>query len=225
MGEAIGQVLSFGVGVALSPFPIIGVVLMLGTPRARSNGSAFILGWVVGLAAIGTIVLLASSGADASDQGQPADWVNVLKLVLGLLLLLVALKQWRGRPRAGEDAALPKWMHAIDSFNPGKAAGFGVVLSAANPKNLLLAVGAAAAIAQTGESAGKQAGALAVFILLGTLGTGTPVALYFAMGERSKRILDDLKGWMGQNNAAIMAVLCVIIGAKLIGDAISGFAA
>ena len=34
MGQAIGQVLSFGVGVALSPVPIIAVVLMLATPRA-----------------------------------------------------------------------------------------------------------------------------------------------------------------------------------------------
>src|SRR4051794_2515857 len=113
MGEAIGQVLSFGVGVALSPIPIIGVVLMLGTPRARSNGPAFILGWIVGLAAVGTVVLLISSGADASEQGQPADWVNVLKLVLGILVLLVALRQWRGRPHAGEQAEVPKWMHTI----------------------------------------------------------------------------------------------------------------
>lgn len=223
MGEAIGQVLSFGVGVALSPIPIIGVVLMLGTPRARSNGPAFIFGWILGLAAAGTIVLLVSSGADASEEGDPADWVNVLKLVLGLLLLLVALRQWRGRPRAGQEAEMPKWMRTIDAFKPGKAAGFGVLLSALNPKNLLLAVGAAAAIAQTGASAGAQAVALAVFVLIGTLGTGTPVALYFALGERSKRILDDLKGWMSQNNAAIMAVLCLIIGAKLIGDGISGF--
>jgi threonine/homoserine/homoserine lactone efflux protein len=223
VGEAIGQVLSFGVGVALSPIPIIGVVLMLGTPRARSNGPAFIFGWILGLAAAGTIVLLVSSGADASEEGDPADWVNVLKLVLGLLLLLVALRQWRGRPRAGQEAEMPKWMRTIDAFKPGKAAGFGVLLSALNPKNLLLAVGAAAAIAQTGASAGAQAVALAVFVLIGTLGTGTPVALYFALGERSKRILDDLKGWMSQNNAAIMAVLCLIIGAKLIGDGISGF--
>jgi threonine/homoserine/homoserine lactone efflux protein len=223
MGEAIGQVLSFGVGVALSPIPIIGVVLMLGTRRARSNGPAFILGWTLGLAVAGTIVLLLSSGADASEEGEPADWVNVLKLVLGLLLLLVALRQWRGRPRAGQEAEMPKWMRTIDAFKPGKAAGFGVLLSALNPKNLLLVVGAAAAIAQTGASAGGQAVALAVFVLIGTLGTGTPVALYFALGERSKRILDDLKGWMSQNNAAIMAVLCLIIGAKLIGDGISGF--
>jgi threonine/homoserine/homoserine lactone efflux protein len=222
MGDAIGQVLSFGVGVALSPVPIIGVVLMLGTPRARSNGPAFILGWIAGLSVVGTVVLLATSGADASEAGEPADWVNWLKLGLGLLLLLVALKQWGARPTEGKDAELPKWMKAIDTFKPGKAAGLAVLLSGVNPKNLLLAVGAAAAIAQTGASAGDQAIALAVFVLIGTLGPGLPVAIYFAMGEGSKRTLDQLKAWMGGHNAAIMAVLCLVIGAKLMGDAISG---
>jgi threonine/homoserine/homoserine lactone efflux protein len=225
MGEAIGQVLSFGVGVTLSPVPIIGVVLMLGTPRARSNGLAFITGWIAGLAVAGTIVLLLCSGAGASSASQPAEWVNVLKLVLGVLLVLVAVRQWRGRPRDGAAAAMPKWMQTIDSFSPAKAAGFGVLLSAVNPKNLLLVVGGAAAIAQTGTSAGKQAVALAVFVVIGTLGTGTPVVLFFVMGEHSTRILDELKGWMAQNNTAIMGVICVLIAAKLIGDAISGFTA
>jgi threonine/homoserine/homoserine lactone efflux protein len=223
MGEALGQALPLAVGVAVSPLPIVGVVLMLGTPRARSNGLAFITGWVVGLALVGTIVLLVSSGGDASEEGQPADWVNVLKLVLGAGLLLIAVKQWRGRPAAGEAAEMPKWMRAIDSFTPAKSAGFGVALSAANPKNLLLVVAAGAAIAQTGVSAGDQAVAMAVFVLIGSLGTGAPVALYFALGERSKHVLDELKAWMSQNNTAIMAVLTLIIGAKLIGDGISGF--
>ncbi len=35
-------------------------------------------------------------------------------------------------------------------------------------------------------------------------------------------MLDGLGDWMGQHNAAIMAALCLIIGAKLIGDAIGG---
>jgi threonine/homoserine/homoserine lactone efflux protein len=222
-GDAIGQVLAFGVGVSLSPVPIIGVVLMLGTPRARVNGPAFIAGWVLGLGAVGAIVLLAASGADASENSAPADWVNWLKLALGVLLLLVAVKQWRSRPAAGEDAPLPKWMQAIDTFKPGKAAGLGVVLSAVNPKNLLLVVGAAAAIAQTGASTSDQALALGVFVLVGTLGPGLPVALYLAMGERSKKTLDHVKAWMGAHNVAIMAVLCLVLGAKLVGDAISGF--
>jgi threonine/homoserine/homoserine lactone efflux protein len=223
MGEAIGQSLPFAVGIALSPIPIIGVVLMLATPRARQNGPAFVLGWIVGLAAVGALILLVSSGADASEEGGPSDWVSVLKLVLGIGLLLLASKQWRSRPRAGEEAALPEWMETVDHFRAPRAAGLAVLLSAVNPKNLVLVVGAAAAIAGTGISGGDQAIALAIFVAIATIGPATPVAIYFAMGERSKHLLDDLRAWMAQNNAAIMAVLCLVIAAKLIGDGISGF--
>jgi hypothetical protein len=38
-------------------------------------------------------------------------------------------------------------------------------------------------------------------------------------------VLERLKNWMAANNTAIMAVLCLIIGVKLIGDAITGFSA
>ncbi|HTA14000.1 MAG TPA: GAP family protein, partial [Solirubrobacteraceae bacterium] len=99
MGQAIGQALSFGVGVALSPVPIIAVVLMLATPHGRVNGPAFIAGWVFGLAAAGTILLLGASGAEASSSGAPAEWVSIVKIVLGAVLLGLAARQWRGRPR------------------------------------------------------------------------------------------------------------------------------
>jgi Kef-type K+ transport system membrane component KefB len=223
MGEAIGQVLPFAVGVALSPVPIIAVILMLVTPRARANGPAFVVGWLVGLALVGVIVLAIASPADASEGGEPATWVDVLKLVLGLLLVLIALAQWRGRPHGDEQAATPKWMGAIDAFTAPKALGAGVVLSAVNPKNLLLAVAAAAAIAQTGISGGEQAVAYAVFAAIATVGVAAPVVIYFALGDRAGPILDRLKAWMGAHNAVIMAVLCLVIGAKLIGDAIAGF--
>ena len=221
MADAIGQVLSLGVGVSLSPVPIIAVVLMLGTPRARVNGPVFVLGWILGLAIVGTIVLAVAGGAGADDGGEPATWVGWLKLVLGVLLLLVAVKQWRGRPRAGEAGTLPKWMQTIDQFTPGRAFGIAAALSGINPKNLLLTAGAAAAIAQAGLDTGEQAITLGVFILVGTLGPAAPVAIYFALGARAEHVLDDMKAWMGAHNAAIMAVLCLVIGAKLIGDGIS----
>jgi threonine/homoserine/homoserine lactone efflux protein len=225
VGQAIGQILPFAVGVGLSPIPIIAVILVLSTPRARANGPAFLAGWLLGLTAVGTVVFLVSGAADASDDGTPATWVNVLKLVLGLLLLVLALKQWRGRPRGDGQAAEPKWMGAVDSFSPQKTAGAGVVLSAANPKNLVLAIGAAAAIAETDISVGQEVVAYAVFVLIGTIGVAAPVFIYFALGERARGILDTLHAWMGRNNAVIMAVLFLVIGAKLIGDAISGFSA
>ncbi len=224
MGQGIGQVLSFGVGVALSPVPIIAVVLMLATPRGRANGPAFLAGWIVGIAVLGTIVLLVSSGASASTHGAPATWVSILKIVLGVLLLLLAAKQWRGRPRGDREPQLPAWMKSIDKFTAGRSVAMGVALSAINPKNLLLVVGAAAAIAQTGAKALSQAVALAVFIVIAMLGVGAPVGIYFLMGDRATKILGELHDWMARENATIMAVICLIIGAKLIGDAITALA-
>jgi hypothetical protein len=158
MNEAIGQLLPFAVGVGLSPIPIIAVVLMLATPRARVNGPAF----------------------------------------------------------------LPGWLATVDHFGPGKALGFGALLSGANPKNLLLTIGAAAAVAQTGIAAGQETIALAVFIVVGSIGVGGPIVIYFVLGERSQKLLDGLKSWMAANNTVIMAVLILVIGAKLVGDGISG---
>lgn len=221
MSEAIGQVLSFAVGVAISPLPIVAVVLMLATPRGRTNGLAFMLGWIVGLALVGTIVLLIASGASASKQGGPATWVSWLEIVLGALSVLMAGKQWRDRPRGSTTGSTPGWMRAIDRFTAVRSTAVAIALSGINPKNLLLTVGAAAAIAQTGVSAGRQAVALAVFVVIGTVGVGAPVAIYFGMGDRSARLLGELRGWMTAHNAAIMAVLLLVIGAKLIGDGVS----
>jgi hypothetical protein len=222
VGEAIGDILPMAVGVALSPLPIVAIVLMLVTPRARVNGLAFIAGWLMGLSVVGVIVLALAGPTDASEQGQPATWVSILKLVLGVLLLLVALRQWRGRPQEGDQVAVPKWMGAIDRFTAAKALGAGALLSGANPKNLLLAIAAGAAIAQTSIAGGQQAVAFAVFAIIGTLGVGIPMILFFALGERSGPLLDGLKTWMTRHNTAITAVLCLVIGVKLIGDAVGG---
>jgi threonine/homoserine/homoserine lactone efflux protein len=222
VGEAIGQVLSFGVGVALSPIPIIAVILMLVTPRARANGPAFVAGWLIGLAVVGAIVMLLADPAGANDDGDPATWVGILKLVLGAAAILLGLKQWKGRPKPGEPAETPKWMAAVDNFTAPKALGMGALLSGLNPKNLLLAVAAAAAIAATGISGGEQAISYAVFALIATIGVAAPVVIYFALGDRAGPILDDLKDWMAQHNAAIMTVLMLVIGMKLVGDGIVG---
>jgi threonine/homoserine/homoserine lactone efflux protein len=97
----------------------------------------------------------------------------------------------------------------------------GVALSAINPKNLIMTVGAAVAIVQTGASTGDKFVALAVFVVIGTLGVGVPLVLFFIMGERAVSVLDGVKTWLAANNNAVMAVLLLVIGAKLLGDGIT----
>ena len=203
MREAIGQMLPTAVGVAISPLPIVAVVLMLVTPRGRVNGPAFLLGWIVGLAIVGVIVLSAAGGADASDDGEPATWVSVLELLLGLAALLISARQFRGRPRAGEAPETPKWMRALDTFTPVKAIGAGALLSGLNPKNLLLAVAGATAIAQAGIDTGDEAIAYALFTLIASLGVGLPVVLAIALGERSRALLESSRtGWRGTTRSS-----------------------
>ena len=224
MGQAIGGSLPLAVGIALSPIPIIAVVLMLTSRRAKVNGPAFVLGWLIGLGIVGAIVLAVAGTGGASKSGAPATWVSWVKIVLGVLLLLVAFREFRSRPRGDEEPHMPKWMATIDNTTPPAALGLAALLSGANPKNLLLAVGGAAAIAQTGIGGGQQAVAYLGFALIGTLGVGIPVGIYFAMGARSEKLLAGLKDWMSAHNAVIMAVLCLVIAAKLVGDGISGLA-
>src|SRR5450432_1861831 len=149
LSQAIGDLLPSAIGVALSPVPIIAVILMLGTPKARSNGTAFAIGWIAGLIAVSVIVLVVANGASQPDSAASTgvDW---LKLVLGLLFIGMAARQWKGRPKPGEEPVMPTWMSTIDSFTAGKSLVLGAALSGINPKNLALTAAAAASIAQAG---------------------------------------------------------------------------
>src|ERR1700757_4461512 len=114
MGQAIGGSLPLAVGIALSPASIIAVVLMLTSRRAKINGPAFALGWLIGLGIVGAIVLAVAGSAGASKSGSPAAWGNWVKTPRGVLLLRVAPRQFRGRPHGDEQPQMPKRMATID---------------------------------------------------------------------------------------------------------------
>jgi len=222
MGTAIGEMLPLAIGIAISPVPIIAIILMLITPKARSNGLAFLGGWLLGLAVVGTIVLIVANTAGIATSSGPSRTVSIIKLVLGLLLLFAAWRQFTKRPKSGEDAPIPKWMRALDSFTPTRSLAIGALLSGVNPKNLILNATAAAGIAQTGLSGLQQAVVLIVLIIIGSLGIIAPVAVYFAMGDKAAKVLDGWKTWLAANNATVMTVLFLVFGVTLIGKGIGG---
>ncbi|WP_402463859.1 GAP family protein [Isoptericola aurantiacus] len=220
MGAAIGQSLPVAVGVLVSPLPIVAVVLMLASGRARANAFTFLATWFVAVGAVALVVALVAGAATPDDAG-PAPWVGVVKIVLGVLLLLLAVRQWRGRPRGDAEPPTPRWMAAVDAFTPVKAAGLAALLGAVNPKNLLLAVSGGVAISSATTDTGDQVVAAVVFALVASIGVAAPVAVYVSMGDRAAAILDELRTWLVRHNPVIMAVLLLVIGAKMLGDGIS----
>jgi hypothetical protein len=221
MSDAIGAVLPLAIGVAVSPISIIAVILMLFSARARQNGPAFLAGWVLALAVVGAILLvLAEAGRVGSDDAS-SNVAALLKALLGVLFLFLAARQWRSRPAESEQAPMPKWMGAIDSFTTGRSFGLAALLAGVNPKNLALTVGAGVAIAQSGATGVSAVVALIVYVVVASLSVAIPVVYYLAAGESAKQTLDGWKAWLLANNSAIMTVLFVVLGFVLIGQGIS----
>lgn len=221
LSQAIGDLLPLAVGVALSPVPIIAVILMLGTPKARANGPAFTFGWVLGLVAVNVVVLVVASGAD-DPNSSTSDSVNVLRLLLGIAFLVMAMRQWRSRPKKGEEPTMPQWMARIDTFTPVRSFVLGVLLSGVNPKNLALTLAAAASIAQAGLSTTDSVIAVAIFVVIGSITVAGPVLFFVFGGEHAAKPLASIKEFMADHNAVIMMVVLLVLGAKLIGSALPG---
>jgi threonine/homoserine/homoserine lactone efflux protein len=224
MGEVIGQLLPTAVGVMLSPLPIVGVILMLLSTKARVNGPMFLLGWLAGLAiVVGGVVAFVDPDRLNKSSGEPSTLNGILHLALGALLLLLAVKQLKGRPKKGEDPEMPKWMAKLRDASPIFAFGMGAFLSGLNPKNLIFDIAAAAAIVAGDLGSSQQIVAVVVFMVLASLTIGIPVLWYLVAGESAKAKLDTLRGYLVQYNWVIMCVLFLILGVKLIGQALPAF--
>ncbi len=220
LNQVIGDILPSAVGVALSPIPIIAVILMLGTPRARTDGPAFAAGWIAGMVAVAVVVLVLTSSADTSSTA--SDGVNWVKVAIGILFFVLAAKQWKARPAKGEVAEMPGWMKAIDQVEPGKAFVLGAALSGLNPKNLALTLAATATISQAGLSTADTALAVLVFVVIASVTVVGSVVFYLVAEDKAKAPLAEIKEFMSEHNAVIMMVILVILGAKLLGQGFGG---
>ncbi len=221
MDQTIGAVLAFAVGVAISPVPIIAVILMLFSQRARVNGPMFLAGWVLGLSVAAAVVYALATAGEIASSDSTKTGVSWLRIVAGVALLVLAARKWRARPQPGEEPDMPRWMASVDHIAPGRAFGLGVVLSAINPKNLALIFGASTRVSQVAPSTADAVVALALFVLIGSCTVGAAVLYDLFGGERARTSLDKAKVWLSFHNGAVMAVLFVVFGAVLISEGLS----
>jgi threonine/homoserine/homoserine lactone efflux protein len=223
MGQVIGDILPLAIGVAISPIPIIAAILMLLSPKAKGTSVGFLLGWVAGIVVAVTLFTMLSSVLPQGEADESKPVQGVIQLLLGAGLLFLALRQWRSRPAHGEQAALPKWMSAIDSMTAGKAFGLAFLLAAVNPKNLLMGAAAGVAIGGAGLDTGSDIVAIIVFTAIAACSVAIPVIAYLVASKRMAGPLEALRTWLVQNNATVMAVLLLVIGVVIIGKGIASF--
>ena len=219
--DVIGDLLPAAAAVAVSPIPIVAIVLVLGSPQARTAGPAFALGWVAGLGVVSVTVTLVAGGAVESSSGVDTG-ISWGLAAIGLAFLVMAARQWRKRPKPGEQPEMPAWMATVGSVSWPRALVLGLALSAANPKNLALTLAASASIAQAGLETGEKLLADAVFVAIGSITVVGAVLFALVAPRAATRPLDAVRRFMTDSNATIMMVLLLVLGLKILGDAIGG---
>lgn len=219
MLAAIGQSLPIAVSFVFAAAPMVIIAVLLVIKRPAKVTGAFLAGWVLGLAVAGGIVILVADLVTLASE--PAWWASCIKIALGSLLVVLAIRKWRTRPRGGDEPAVPKWMAAADTMTVGKAFVGALLLASLNPKHLVIMIAGATVIADATARVHEQVIALAVFVVVASLGVAAPAIISLVLGDRSGPVLAATDQWMTANNAAIMAVVLLVLGAILIGNGVA----
>jgi threonine/homoserine/homoserine lactone efflux protein len=220
MNYALGDMVPAALAVALSPFPIIAIVIVLSTPRARTTGPLFALGWVLGLVAVSTVVVLLLGNVDKDSDASTL--VSVLRILLGAALLTMAAQQWFKRPRKGEEPEQPPWMAKVGRATPRRTLVLGLALAGANPKNLALTLAASASISRAGLDPTGTVIALAVFVAIGSFTVLGAVIYYLLAGERATAPLEKVEQFMLRHNNVIMMIILLALGVTILSEGIVG---
>jgi threonine/homoserine/homoserine lactone efflux protein len=216
----IGDMLPAALGIALSPFPVVGVILVLGSAQARRSGPAFAIGWLLGLSALTLLSVVVFTGADTESS-----WATLLawvRVAIGVLLLWAAWRKWATRPKAGDEVELPGWMASIDALEPPRAFGLGAALGGVNPKNIAFTLAGTSAISAAGLEGFEALLAGAIYVAIASAFVVGSVVAYLVGGQRAERPLNAVKEFMLANNAVIMMVVLALLGVKILGDGLAG---
>lgn len=223
MGNAIGDVLPLALGIAISPVPIIAAILMLFSPKAASTGLAFLAGWLLGIAVPVVVFTALAGGLSSSNSSSARPALGIVQLVLGLLLLFLAWRQWHSRPGVGDEAEMPKWMGAIDSMTAVKALALGFLLAGVNPKNLAMSISAGVSTGGAALSFWSSTVVIVIFTLVACCTVAIPVVGYLVSAESMRKPLDAMRAWLSHNNSTIMAVMLLIFGVVVLSKGIAQF--
>jgi hypothetical protein len=223
MIRLLSEIFPYAIGIAISPVPIITVILSLFSVKAKWNGPAFVIGWALGILVVCIPILLFTDPPELDSSAAPSRNASVIRLGLGIFLFGVAMMRWIRRPKRPEDIKMPKWLMMIEAISPIKVLLVGFFFAVVtNPKNFALTVAATLPIAHAAIPSTGKFVLVSAFILISCVGVGIPVVYYLFAGESARKILNTWRTWLVANNSAVMAILFLVFGAVLFSEGLQG---
>lgn len=205
--ETLATLIPTAIGFALSPAALIQLILVLLSRRRVVNSIAFV-GSLLVLTALA--LFLGGLGATAAGESSagPGMVGGIVFAVLGALLIVVGVRNWRNRA----DTSEPAVMATIANMGPGAVAFLTLGATFVNPKNLPLLISAGATVAGTANPWLVGVG----FLLLGTAPYWLAMLYSLFGGEKAAATLERWRSWLVARNRLIMGVICIVLGLLLL---------
>ena len=204
-----------GVAVALDPLPLTAFLVVLPSRRGVRKGAAYVFGWLISLAAVVAVTVLATGNNPPKPSTAPSLAALAVKIALGAVLVWIAVRHIRARSQPKPPKKPPKWQEHVDSMSPWFALG----LAPALQPWVLIGAGAATVV-EAKLSSWESFLALFLYCVLAS-------SSYLAMEiyavfrpAQSQALLGRARTWIDTHTDQVIIAGSLIIGFWLIADSI-----
>jgi threonine/homoserine/homoserine lactone efflux protein len=209
------ELMLIGLAVAVDPLPLTAFLVVLPSARGARKGAAFVLGWLVSLAIVVTVTVLATGGDPPKPATAPSLAALAVKIVLGVVLVRIAVQHIRARRRPKPPKKPPRWQAQVDSMSPW----FALALAPTLQPWVLIGAGASIVVE-------AKLSSWASFLALGlycVLASSSYLAMEIHAVVRpgqSQALQVRCRTWIDSHIDQAIIVGCLIIGIWFIGDSL-----
>lgn len=222
MTNTLLQLLPMILGSALVPIWIILLLLILRSPNGLVKGVAFVGGATLVRLIQGVLFgyVFGASEAVGEESAGPSPVVAVLLLVVGILLLITAVKTYRNEP--DPDAPPPKWMTMLDGASPAKIFGLGMLLTAVAAKFWVFTLSAIGVIKDAALGDNRGVTAYLIYMLGAESLLLLPLVICVVAPRRSQTLLANASRWLETYNRPITIAVSLIFGTLFFWKGVTG---
>jgi threonine/homoserine/homoserine lactone efflux protein len=211
----IFELLLIGLVITLEPIPLTAFILVLASKGGVRKGAAFIFGWLVSLAIVVAVTVLATGNKPPAPSTAPSLAALAVKMLIGAALLFIAVRQWRKMGQPKKPKKTPKWQTGIDNMSPWYAMALGPFTQ---PWGLVAA--GVAVIVEAKLSSWEDYFALFLFCIVAT-------AVYLVLEiyagfrpENAQAFLARVRTWIDTHTDQVIIVVSLVLGFWLVGKSL-----
>ena len=204
-----------GLAVALDPLPLTAFLIVLPSQRGVLKGAAYVFGWLVSLAIVVTITVLATGDNPPKPSTAPSLAALAVKIVIGVILVVIAVRHIRARSQPKPPKKPPKWQEHVDSMSPW----FALALAPTLQPWVLIGAGAATVV-QAKLSSWESFLALFLYCVLASSSYLAMEIYAVVRPAESQALLAKSRTWINTHTDQVIIVGSMLIGFWLIGDSI-----